>query len=221
MVDSLRNESCGCCAKSQNLDQLIGFAGSASLRLAMIKREKQDVFGLISLLVALGLFGPSVSATATWYAATGSGASDANPGTAQQPVRNVAKTVSLAKPGDTVVFRDCRFFACQVGVSATSAHYLTIKNCEMAYPGAYGVHLNGSGQQDADLDELAVGVNAHTVREEDLMDGLAVFARYGLEGRMPLFHVSLGSTAGLPGVPRRGGGASNPTQRKKLRGLLV
>jgi hypothetical protein len=206
-----------------NFDQLIGFAGSASVQLAMIKREKQDVLGLISFLVALGLSGLSVSAATTWYATTGSGASDNNPGTEMQPVRNVAKAVSLAKPGDTVVFaagnypcsgvtlpdgsedlpltlrsegkgkvifsndgartilragsfntfegiefhmnsdqpkgagvsverkehviiRNSRFYACQVGVSATSAHYVTIKNCEMAYSGAYGVHLNGSGE---------------------------------------------------------------------------
>jgi len=45
-----------------------------------------------------------------------------------------------------VTIRNCRFFACQVGVSVNRAHYLTIKNCEMAYSGAYGVHLNGSGE---------------------------------------------------------------------------
>jgi len=87
-----------------NLDQLIGFAGSASVQFAMIKREKQDVLGLISFLVAMGLSGASVSAATTWYATTGSGASDNNPGTEMQPVRNVAKAVSLAKPGDTVLF---------------------------------------------------------------------------------------------------------------------
>ena len=70
----------------------------------MIKREKQDVLGLISFLVAMGLSGASVSAATTWYATTGSGASDNNPGTEMQPVRNVAKAVSLAKPGDTVLF---------------------------------------------------------------------------------------------------------------------
>ncbi|MGA2658293.1 MAG: serine hydrolase [Verrucomicrobiota bacterium] len=165
----------------------------------------------------------TLSATTTWRAAAGNDASEANPGTAQQPVRSVAKAVSLAKPGDVIVFapgtylcsgvtvsdgredlpitlrsdgtgkviftndgartllrtgsyntidgiefrmtgehprgsgisverkehvviRNCRFYACQVGVSAASAHYLTIRNCEMAYSGAYGVHLNGSGQ---------------------------------------------------------------------------
>jgi hypothetical protein len=45
-----------------------------------------------------------------------------------------------------IVIRNCRFFACQVGVNARSAHYLSIVNCEMAYSGAYGIHLNGSGQ---------------------------------------------------------------------------
>lgn len=174
------------------------------------------------ILGTLGPFGPCVSRAAVWRADTGSGASDANPGTAEQPVRSAAMAVSLAKPGDTIVFaagtypcsgltmpdgsedfpitlrsdgkgkvifssdgtktilwagscntlegiefrtdsdrprgagigverkehvtiRNCRFFACQVGVSATSAHHLTIRNCEMAYSGAHGVHMNGSG----------------------------------------------------------------------------
>jgi hypothetical protein len=189
----------------------------------MIKHPKQDGCVFFGFLVALAFFEVSASGVTVWYAATGSGASDANAGTAQQPVRNVAKAMSLAKPGDTVVFssgtyacsgvrvpngsedlpitlrsqgkakvifstggaktilwagshntiegiefdmasdrpdgagvgverkehviiRNCRFFACQTGIRATSAHYLTIKNCEMAYSGAQGVHLNGSGQ---------------------------------------------------------------------------
>ena len=45
-----------------------------------------------------------VSATTTWRATTGNDASDANPGTAQQPVQSVAKAVPLAKPGDVIVF---------------------------------------------------------------------------------------------------------------------
>ena len=45
-----------------------------------------------------------------------------------------------------VIIRNCRFFACQIGVSTRSAHYLSITNCEMAYSGAYGIHLGGSGQ---------------------------------------------------------------------------
>jgi len=176
-----------------------------------------------ALLLILALFNASVAAAAVWYAATDGGASDTNPGTAQQPVRNVARAVSLAKPGDTVVFtagtypcsdvripdgsedqpitvrsdgkgkvvfssdgaktmlrlgsyntiheiefqmtsdhplgsgigisrkehliiRNCRFFACHVGINASRAHHLTIRNCEMAYSGAHGVHLNGSGE---------------------------------------------------------------------------
>ena len=44
-----------------------------------------------------------------------------------------------------VSIRNCRFFAFQVGVSATRAYRLSIVNCEMAYSGAYGIHLGGSG----------------------------------------------------------------------------
>ena len=40
---------------------------------------------------------------------------------------------------------NCRFFACDVGVKAMSSRHLTILNCEMAFSGTYGVHLNGSG----------------------------------------------------------------------------
>lgn len=176
-----------------------------------------------TVLALLGLFTISPAAANVWYVANGSNASDGNPGSAERPVNSVAKAVSLAKPGDTVVFspgtypcfqvtvpdgrsdqpillrsegqgkviftndgsvnmlllgsyntvdgiefhmasdrprgfgigiarkehiviRNCRFFACQVGVNARSAHYLSIVNCEMAYSGAYGIHLNGSGQ---------------------------------------------------------------------------
>ncbi len=179
--------------------------------------------GTTVLLFALAFLTNPLAEAAVWYAATGNGAADANPGTPQQPVRTVAKAVSLAKPGDTVVFaageypcsdvrmpdgsedlritlrseppgkvvfsndgaktilragsynsidgiefsmtsdkpqgsgisiggkqhitiRNCRFFACQVGISVSRAHYLTIKNCEMAYSGAHGVALSGSGQ---------------------------------------------------------------------------
>jgi len=171
----------------------------------------------------MAIFQVSSSAANVWYAGVGTGASDSNPGTAEQPVRSVIKAVSLAKPGDTLVFsvgtypcpgvtvadgsedlpivlrsdgkgkvifsndgsrtilragsyntidgieflmtsdhpngsgiavsrkehvliRNCRFFACQMGVYASRVHYLTIKNCEMAYSGAHGVHLNGSGE---------------------------------------------------------------------------
>ena len=177
----------------------------------------------MACLGAVGLFGAVSVRAAVWYASAGGNASDANPGTEQRPVRSVGKAVSLAKPGDTVVFlagtypcsevqvpdgsrdlplvlrsaakggvifandgntdilltgsyntvvgiefqmtsdapkgsgisivrknhtviRDCRFFACQVGVNAVSVRYLSITNCDMAYCGTYGIHLFGSGE---------------------------------------------------------------------------
>ncbi len=45
-----------------------------------------------------------------------------------------------------VIIRNCRFHACQVGVRAERPRYLSISNCDMAYSGAYGIHLVGSGQ---------------------------------------------------------------------------
>jgi hypothetical protein len=185
----------------------------------MAFKMRQGFFwvGICALLVS-----PAPAAT-TWYAGTGDNASDSNDGTAKRPVKTVAKAVSLAKPGDTVVFaagtypcsnvkapdgaqdlpiilrregkgkviftndgnrdilvlgsyntidgiefhmtsghpkgsgiriqrkqhdiiRNCRFYACEVGVDVVSSHYLSITNCEMAYSGTYGIHLNGSGQ---------------------------------------------------------------------------
>ena len=183
-------------------------------------------FNLREVLIGLGVFAflaSSVANATTWHAANTGAASDSNPGTENRPVRTVAKAVSLAKPGDTVVFapgtyacsqvkipdgaqdlpiivrsdgtgkviftndgsknilvlgsydtvdglefhmtsghpkgsgilverkqhiiiRNCRFFACQVGVEVVSSRYLSITNCEMAYSGAYGVHFDGSGQ---------------------------------------------------------------------------
>ena len=176
-----------------------------------------------TILALLGMFAVSPAMATVWYVSTGNNASDENPGSAERPFMGVAKAVSLAVPGDTVVFspgtypcsqvtirdglpdrpillrsdgkgkviftndgsvnilalgsyntvdgiefhmvsdhpqgsglsitrkehviiRNCRFYACQVGVSARSAHYLSILNCEMAYSGSYGIHLNGSGQ---------------------------------------------------------------------------
>ena len=178
---------------------------------------------MIGPAAALALCAAAAPAATVWYAATGPRASDANPGTAERPFQSVAKAVSSAKPGDTVVFaagtypcsqaavpdgspdlpivlrpdgkgkviftnegaghillpgsyntvdgiefhmtsdhprasginvagkeyvtiRNCRFFACQVGVSASRARHLSISNSEMAYSGAYGVHLHGSGE---------------------------------------------------------------------------
>jgi hypothetical protein len=46
---------------------------------------------------------------------------------------------------EMIEINNCRFYACQVGVEAVSSGHLTIHNCEMAFSGTYGVHLNGSG----------------------------------------------------------------------------
>ncbi len=62
-------------------------------------------FGLVCLVGVLATALSGSASAAVWYASTGQGASDANPGTAERPVATVAKAVSLAKPGDTVVFR--------------------------------------------------------------------------------------------------------------------
>jgi Right handed beta helix region len=40
---------------------------------------------------------------------------------------------------------NCRFYACDVGVKIFSSHHLTIKNCEIAFSGKYGIHMIGSG----------------------------------------------------------------------------
>ncbi len=44
-----------------------------------------------------------------------------------------------------VQISSCRFFSCQKGIGVESSRYLKIENCEMAFSGTYGVHLNGSG----------------------------------------------------------------------------
>ena len=59
--------------------------------------------GFFWVIVCVLLASPSPAAT-TWYASSGSNASDSNPGTRDHPVKSVAKAVSLAKPGDTIVF---------------------------------------------------------------------------------------------------------------------
>src|SRR5262249_17753976 len=44
-----------------------------------------------------------------------------------------------------ITIRNCRCFACQIGVDASGARHLSISNCEMAYSGQIGIHLRGSG----------------------------------------------------------------------------
>lgn len=53
--------------------------------------------------------------------------------------------IAIVRKNHTII-RNCRFHACQVGVNAVSARYLAITNCEMAFNGAYGIHLFGSGE---------------------------------------------------------------------------
>ena len=179
-------------------------------------------FRMISLLLMLLICNCTDSFARIIYASTGTGSSDSNPGTHFRPVWSVGKALSLAIPGDTILFsagiypcsdekspdgRDgrrvtlcsagdgkvlfsgdgshnliisgsyttirgiefsmnsdhpggagisvsrkenieiynCRFFGCNIGVRIISSHNLKIQNCDMAYSGTYGIHLNGSG----------------------------------------------------------------------------
>jgi hypothetical protein len=70
----------------------------------MSPHSRSGMLGVIGLLVVWGLSGPSVAAAAVWHVGTGDRVADANPGTAERPVASVMKAVSLAKPGDMVVF---------------------------------------------------------------------------------------------------------------------
>ena len=199
------------------------FSGQAPLSMAARPGRWFAILIIAGILMILGPLGPSVSRAAVWYVDASNSASDANPGTAQQPVQSVAKAVSLAKPGDTVVFaagtypcsgvtvpdgsagsadhpalgrqgkgdlhatterrtilrvgsyntvdgiefhmtsdtprapgsastarehviiRNCRFFACQVGVSATSAHVSDHHELRNGLLRGLRVHLCGSG----------------------------------------------------------------------------
>jgi hypothetical protein len=72
--------------------------------------------------MALG-FLQAPAGAATIYAAPGDNASDSNPGTAAQPLRTVAKAVSLAKPGDTVLFSEGTYPCSRVAVPDGSPDY--------------------------------------------------------------------------------------------------
>ncbi len=203
--------------------RLIGLCGFGSVRLMTTTWPTRRGCACFALISAMAFFQAPTSAANVWYASAGTGASDTNAGKAEQPVKSVVKALSLAKPGDTVVFaagtypcsgvtvpdgsedlpitlrsngkgkvvftndgtktilqagsyntidgiefsmasdkpegsgisigkkqhlmiRNCKFFACQVGISVNRAHHVTIKNCELAYSGAHGVHLSGSGE---------------------------------------------------------------------------
>lgn len=183
----------------------------------------QQLFQGMVFAWIIGLVGSSPCSSTTWYVSGENGASDSNAGTAERPVKSVAKAASLARSGDTVVLaagtyhshavkipdgaqdlpillrsdgkgkvilsgdgskdilllgsyntidgiefrmnsghpvgsgirgereqhviiRNCRFHACHVGIHAKSMQYMSIHNCDLAYSGAYGIHLIGSGQ---------------------------------------------------------------------------
>lgn len=46
---------------------------------------------------------------------------------------------------EKVEISNSRFLACNKGINVISSRHLLIQNCEMAFAGTYGVHLNGSG----------------------------------------------------------------------------
>jgi hypothetical protein len=177
---------------------------------------------LLVFFMTLSAFGKPGSSGAIIHVSTEAEASDDNPGTGELPIRSVSKALSLARPGDiilfsagtyeceeekmpdgvpgspvtlrsegngTVIFKgsgmknllhagsyssisgiqfvmtgerlegfgiyinhkqnvevlNCRFFACQIGVKIISSGHIRIQNCEMAYCGTYGVHMEGSG----------------------------------------------------------------------------
>jgi len=73
----------------------------------MSSQPKRGFPGMLAILGLLGIvevFAVSAAPADVWYAGTGDNASDTNPGTEQRPILTVEKAVSLAKPGDTVVF---------------------------------------------------------------------------------------------------------------------
>jgi hypothetical protein len=70
----------------------------------------------IRLSGALLLSGLCAPAATVWYAGAGANASDSKDGTLARPVKSVGKEVSLAKPGDTVVFGAGTYACSQVAV---------------------------------------------------------------------------------------------------------
>jgi hypothetical protein len=187
-----------------------------------MRQKLHQVFLWIRIVSIFSLSGSLMCSATTWYVSSEKNASDSNAGTANRPLKSIAKAFSLAKPGDTMLFapgtypslglkvpdgaedlpiilksngkgkaiftndgskdilligsyntvdgiefrmtsehpvgsgieiadkqhviiRNCRFYACQVGVNAHSTHYLSITNSEMAYSGALAIHITGSG----------------------------------------------------------------------------
>ena len=82
----------------------------------MTWKTRFGFLGAVAILILQVLCATSRATATVWHAATGGKGSDANPGTAERPVSTVAKAVSLAKPGDTVVFSPGTYPCSQVTV---------------------------------------------------------------------------------------------------------
>ena len=59
----------------------------------------KEMYYLIGLFLVLGVWGSWNASAGEWYVATGSSASDSNPGTRDRPFRSVRKALSHTKPG--------------------------------------------------------------------------------------------------------------------------
>jgi hypothetical protein len=255
--------------------------------------------GMIGIVALLGLLSSPGSA-AVWYAGTGKKASDANPGTAAQPVATVAKAVSLAKPGDTVVFqagtypcagiripdgapalpvtlrsegkgrviftndgqsdallagshnvidqleiemtsdqpqgsglsidhrehvtvRNCRFYACQNGVRADRAHYLTIDNCEMAYSGAVGSGDGAEGHWNPDDECQYIGIRNCYLHDAgwnaEGTEGYGVNA-YGAVENLVIEHCQIDNSSG-DGILYEDWGLHTTARHNVIRGTAI
>ncbi len=81
-----------------------------------MRLKMRQVILWIGTISALGLFGSSMCSATTWYVSGDKSASDSNAGTAKRPVKTVAKAVSLAKPGDVLIFASATYSSYAVTV---------------------------------------------------------------------------------------------------------
>src|ERR1035438_10065154 len=82
----------------------------------MIWKTRFGFLGAVAILTLQVLFATSLATPTVWHAATGGKGSDPKPGTAERPVSTLAKAVSLANPGDSVVFSPGTYPCSQVTV---------------------------------------------------------------------------------------------------------
>src|SRR5262245_32567935 len=88
-----------------------------------------EFLGLVSVMGALGMAPTPGFAATVWHVSAGGNAADTNPGSADQPVRTVTKAVSLAKPGDTLIFSPGTYRCPDVRVpEATSDRPITLRS---------------------------------------------------------------------------------------------